>query len=91
MPIRPQYKWFYPIDWPQLSAMIRFERAEGRCQTSAATRSTSRQVALVRVFLCHSSGDKTAVRKLYRRLESYGIDPWLDKERILPGQECQTD
>jgi hypothetical protein len=31
MPIRPQYKWFYPIDWPQLSAMIRFERAKGRC------------------------------------------------------------
>jgi hypothetical protein len=31
-PIRPQYKWFYPIDWPQLSAMIRFERAKGRCQ-----------------------------------------------------------
>ena len=32
MPIRPQYKWFYPIDWPQLSAVIRFERAKGRCQ-----------------------------------------------------------
>jgi hypothetical protein len=32
MPIRPQHKWFYPIDWPQLSAMIRFERAKGRCQ-----------------------------------------------------------
>ena len=32
MPIRPQYKWFYPIDWPLLSAMIRFERAKGRCQ-----------------------------------------------------------
>jgi len=32
MPIRPQYKWFYAIDWPQLSAMIRFERAKGRCE-----------------------------------------------------------
>jgi hypothetical protein len=32
MPIRPQYKWLYPIDWPQLSAMIRFERAKGRCE-----------------------------------------------------------
>ena len=30
MPIRPQYKWLYPIDWLQLSAMIRFERAKGR-------------------------------------------------------------
>ena len=32
MPIRPQYKWLYPIDWLQLSAMIRFERAKGRCE-----------------------------------------------------------
>jgi len=32
MPIRPQYRWLYPIDWPQLSAMIRFERAKGRCE-----------------------------------------------------------
>jgi len=32
MPIRPQYKWLYPIDWPQLSAMIRFERAKSRCE-----------------------------------------------------------
>jgi len=30
MPIRPEYKWFYPIDWPQLSAVIRFERAKGQ-------------------------------------------------------------
>ncbi|MET3414957.1 hypothetical protein [Methylobacterium sp. 1030] len=32
MPIRPEHRFFYPIDWPQLSAMIRFERAGGRCE-----------------------------------------------------------
>jgi hypothetical protein len=32
MPIRPQHKWLYPIDWPQLSASIRFKRANGRCE-----------------------------------------------------------
>ncbi len=32
MPIRPQHKWLYPIDWPQLSATIRFQRAKGRCE-----------------------------------------------------------
>ena len=32
MPIRAEYKWFYPIDWPQLSAMIWFVRAKGRCE-----------------------------------------------------------
>jgi hypothetical protein len=30
MPIRPQHRWLYPIDWPQLSAVIRFKRAKGR-------------------------------------------------------------
>ena len=32
MPIRRQHRWFYPIDWPQLSAVISFERAKGRCE-----------------------------------------------------------
>ncbi len=32
MPIRPEYRWLYPIDWPQLSAVIRFDRAKGRCE-----------------------------------------------------------
>jgi hypothetical protein len=32
MPIRPQHRWLYPMDWPQLSAVIRFERAGGRCE-----------------------------------------------------------
>ena len=32
MPIRPEYRWFYPIDWRQLSAVIRFQRAQGRCE-----------------------------------------------------------
>lgn len=32
MPIRPGNRFFYPIDWPQLSAEIRFRRAGGRCE-----------------------------------------------------------
>ena len=31
MPIRPEHRWLYPIDWTQLSALVRFERAKGRC------------------------------------------------------------
>ena len=40
------------------------------------------------VFLCHSSGDKPAVRELYQKLkvESW-IDVWLDEEKLLPGQD----
>ncbi len=33
MPIRRELRHFYPIDWKQLSAVIRFERAKGRCET----------------------------------------------------------
>lgn len=32
MPIRPQHRWLYPIDWPELSRLIRFGRAKGRCE-----------------------------------------------------------
>ncbi|CAA2161277.1 hypothetical protein MBRA_06436 [Methylobacterium brachiatum] len=32
MPIRRQHRFFCPIDWPQLSCMIRFARARGRCE-----------------------------------------------------------
>ncbi|CCE98503.1 conserved hypothetical protein (plasmid) [Sinorhizobium fredii HH103] len=32
MPIRPQHRWLYPIDWQQLTDMVRFERAKGRCE-----------------------------------------------------------
>ena len=32
MPINARYRWFYPIDWPQLSAVIRFRRAQGKCE-----------------------------------------------------------
>jgi hypothetical protein len=32
MPIKPEYRFFYPIDWPQLSREIRFVRAKGACE-----------------------------------------------------------
>ena len=32
MPIRPSQRWFYPIDWTELSAAIRFGRAKGCCE-----------------------------------------------------------
>ncbi len=32
MLIRPELRWFYPIDWPELSRAIRFGRAGGRCE-----------------------------------------------------------
>lgn len=31
MPIRPENRWLYPIDWEQLSASVRFKRARAQC------------------------------------------------------------
>ena len=45
----------------------------------------------LKVFLCHSSGDKPAVRDLYTRLQADGFDPWLDEEDLLPGQEWEKE
>lgn len=42
----------------------------------------------LRVFLSHASVDKPAVRGLYERLHAEGfIEPWLDEEDLLPGQD----
>ena len=42
----------------------------------------------LKVFFCHSSDDKPAVRDLYQRLNSEGwIAPWLDEEKLYPGQD----
>src|SRR5438067_2159122 len=46
---------------------------------------------LLRIFLCHSSGDKPAVRQLYLRLCSDGFEPWLDEEKLLPGQRWREE
>jgi tyrosinase len=42
-----------------------------------------------RVFLCHASADKAAVRDLYRRLVHDGFAPWLDEEDLLPGEKWE--
>jgi hypothetical protein len=45
----------------------------------------------LRVFLCHSHSDKQAVHELYHRLCIEGFDPWLDEEKLLPGQDWQYE
>ncbi len=46
----------------------------------------------LRVFLCHASQDKPVVRELYQRLLAEGwIDPWLDEEKLLPGQDWDME
>lgn len=46
----------------------------------------------LRVFLCHASQDKPAVRELYKKLVAEKwIEPWLDEENLLPGQDFDLE
>ncbi len=46
----------------------------------------------LRVFLCHSSADKPAVRELYQKLRAEPwIEPWLDEEELYPGQDWNME
>jgi outer membrane protein assembly factor BamD (BamD/ComL family) len=46
---------------------------------------------LLKVFLCHASGDKPPVRQLYKELVAEGVDAWLDQEKLLPGQDWRME
>jgi len=43
------------------------------------------------IFLCHSSADKSEIRKLYDRLCDDGSTPWLDEKNLLPGQDWHIE
>src|SRR5512145_120694 len=46
----------------------------------------------LKVFLCHASQDKPIVRELYQRLLAEDwIEPWLDEEKLLPGQDWDME
>ncbi len=45
----------------------------------------------LKVFLCHAHADRDPVRGLYTRLTKDGVDAWLDKEKLLPGQDWELE
>ncbi len=51
----------------------------------------SKRKKKILVFLSHANEDKQIIRRLCQRLKSEGFDPWLDEERILPGQDWQLE
>lgn len=38
------------------------------------------------IFIAHANEDELKARELFTYLEQNGFDPWLDKEKLLPGQ-----
>lgn len=47
----------------------------------------SKKKRQLRVFLCHSVGDKPAVRFIFNKLSALGIDSWFDEENLVAGQK----
>ncbi len=45
----------------------------------------------LKVFLSHAHSDAKAVRALYDRLSADEVDAWLDKEKLLPGQDWELE
>lgn len=45
----------------------------------------------LKVFLCHAHADRDSVKTLYTRLTADGVDAWLDKENLLPGQDWELE
>jgi hypothetical protein len=45
----------------------------------------------LKVFLSHAREDKSTVQQLSTRLKNDGFDPWLDEERLLPGQNWELE
>jgi len=54
-------------------------------------RKINKDIDSLQIFLCHLSADKPYVLKLYRRLRKEGFDPWLDKEKLLGGQDWEFE
>ena len=44
-----------------------------------------------KTFLCHSHGDRVAVHALWSRLRRDGVDVWLDRENLEPGQNWERE
>ena len=44
-----------------------------------------------KVFLCHSHADQDLVHALYSRLKKDAVEAWLDREKLIPGQDWQNE
>jgi hypothetical protein len=45
----------------------------------------------LKVFLSYAKEDGAPVKEFYDHLKTMGLDPWMDQERILPGQSWEIE
>lgn len=44
----------------------------------------------LRIFLLYARSDEKAVRRLYSRIVQAGANVWMDRKKLLPGQDWQS-
>ena len=49
------------------------------------------RIKKLKAFICHSSDDKAIATKIYKSLLNTNIEPWIDNEKILPGQNWHSE
>jgi hypothetical protein len=69
MPIRPEFRWLYPINWPQLSALIRFKRAQGAAKDAVGPTAKSSSTSATGVSGTASSRFGVTMRGAFYTLE----------------------
>lgn len=62
----------------EIEGLGRFRKSDGRYMFEAQT--------LPRIFVAYAVEDLAYARRLCRALDRAGCAPWLDKEKLLPGQ-----
>jgi hypothetical protein len=70
------------------------KRVDTRPAASVATagsRVERKTMSSLKIFLCHSSGDKAQVRGLFNSLCEDGYSPWLDEECLIAGQDWDVE
>jgi len=58
----------------------------GSFELDSANKLVFEPTARVRVFLAYADEDYPQVKRLYDTLRSARFEPWMDKEKLLPGQ-----
>ena len=66
-------------------------RQEGSRKGIPTTVNKGEMERKLKVFLCHASDDKPAVKQIYQKLKRASFDPWLDEEKLLPGQDWHQE
>lgn len=58
----------------------------GSFQLDAENHVTFEPSERIRVFLAYADEDRAQAKKLYAELQKAGFEPWMDQEKLVPGQ-----